>query len=194
MSIRATGSTGNKATIRIVDLATSLPAAGLTLNTSDISLSYKPEGGTAVPIVLNAFNWRDIGDGSYEINIPDVAYAVDRPRLTIEGSLSGYFIVSDIQQVTSLLIPIGGGDGMGVHVVRTGFVNVDAMGNILRKDDPNISIKQQMSTESQHRVLEDPSIPNSVGYPTIKRYLELEAADLYALRHIDQTTIITYPV
>lgn len=192
MSIRATGSTGNKATIRIIDLATSLPAAGLTLNTSGISLFYKPEGGTAVPIVLNELNWRDIGDGSYEINIPDAAYAADHPRLTIEGSLSGYFIVSDIQQVTSLLAANGSG-GVNIHIVRTGIVNVDAMGNVLRKDDPSITIKQQIATESQHRVLEDANIPNSVGYPTVKRYLELEADDYYVLRHIDQTTIITYP-
>lgn len=81
---------------------------------------------------------------------------------------------------------------IGVHVAHTGFFNVDGAGNVVKKDDPNVTMRQQMETSSQHRVIEDQGIPNTVGNPTVKAYIEAEASDDYVLEHIDQTTIITY--
>lgn len=81
---------------------------------------------------------------------------------------------------------------IGIHVARVGFLNVDATGTVVKKDDPNVTIKQQMQTSTEHRVLEDAAIPNTSGYPTVKAYLEAEAANDYVLEYMDQNTIITY--
>jgi hypothetical protein len=102
MSLRAVGSTGNVATIRIFDVSTGLPKPGLTLNTSGATVSYKPSGGTAVSISLVGGltpNWKDVSDGTYEVAVPDAAYTSANPRLTIEGSLAGHAIIPDVQQV-----------------------------------------------------------------------------------------------
>jgi hypothetical protein len=102
MSLRAVGSTGNVATIRIFDVSTGLPKPGLTLNTSGATVSYKPSGGTAVSISLVGGltpNWKDVSDGSYEVAVPDAAYTSVNPRLTIEGTLAGHVIIPDVQQV-----------------------------------------------------------------------------------------------
>jgi len=42
-------------------------------------------------------------------------------------------------------------------------------------------------------VIPDSNIPSSAGSPTIKEYLELEAAEGFVLKHIDQSFIVTYP-
>lgn len=81
---------------------------------------------------------------------------------------------------------------IGVHVARVGIFSVDATGNILRKDDADVTIKQQLSSSMEHLVIEDAAIPNSTGNPTVAEYIKLEAADDYVLTHIDQTMILTY--
>lgn len=81
---------------------------------------------------------------------------------------------------------------IGVHVVRVGVFNVDATGNILRKDDADVTIKQQLTSSIEHLVIEDAAVPNTSGNPTVAEYIKLEAVSDYALSHIDQTTIITY--
>lgn len=79
-----------------------------------------------------------------------------------------------------------------VHVARVAVLNVDMAGNVVKKDDPSVSLKQQLQTQIDHRVLEDSAIANTTGNPSVKDYLEAEAGDDYVLQHIDQTTIITY--
>lgn len=81
---------------------------------------------------------------------------------------------------------------IGIHVARVGFFNVDDTGSMLSKDDPQVTIKQYLQTESQHRLVIDPSIPNTSGNPTVKAYLEAEADADYVLEYMDQNTIITY--
>ncbi len=81
---------------------------------------------------------------------------------------------------------------IGIHIARTGFFNVDGLGNVVPKDNPTYTLKQQMQTSSDHRVIPDTSIASSLNYPTVKAYLEAEAALDYVLQHIDQSTIITY--
>ena len=87
----------------------------------------------------------------------------------------------------------GPGPGSGlIHIARVGVFNVDATGNILKKDDSNLAIGQQLTTSIQHLVIIDSSIPNSAGNPTVKTYLALESANDFMIREINQTTIITY--
>lgn len=81
---------------------------------------------------------------------------------------------------------------MNVHVARVGFLKVDGLGNVVSKDDVSGTLASQLSGSHEHRVIEDSSIANTSGNPTVKAYLELEAADDYVLNHMDQTTIITY--
>lgn len=81
---------------------------------------------------------------------------------------------------------------IGVHIARVGVFNVDRTGNILKKDDPAITIRQQLQTEMQHRLIADADIPNTSNNPTVKDYIIAEANDDYVIQHIDQSTIITY--
>ena len=80
---------------------------------------------------------------------------------------------------------------MGVHVARVGVFNVDALGNILKKDDASITLKQQLSTSIEHLVVEDAANSNTSGNPTVKQYLELEAGDDYIIAYMDQSTVVT---
>ncbi len=81
---------------------------------------------------------------------------------------------------------------MQVHVARVGFVNVNSMGVVVDKNDPNISISAQLNTSSDHRLIVDQSIPNTLSRPTVKDYLIAEARDNYVLQYMDQNTIVTY--
>lgn len=81
---------------------------------------------------------------------------------------------------------------LNIHVARVAVLNVDMAGNVVKKDDPTVTLRQQLQTSMDHRMLEDVSIPNTAGNPAVKAYLEAEAGDDYVLQHIDQTTIITY--
>lgn len=79
-----------------------------------------------------------------------------------------------------------------IHIARVAVLNVDHLGNVLKKDDPNVTLRQQLQTHMDHRVLADSAIPNSANNPAVKDYIEAEAASNYVVQHIDQTTIITY--
>ncbi len=82
---------------------------------------------------------------------------------------------------------------VAMHFVNTGFVLVDANGNYLNKSDPSTTVGQiARGSRHEHRVIPDASVPNSANWPTVKRYLELEAAQDFVLNHMDQTNIITY--
>lgn len=81
---------------------------------------------------------------------------------------------------------------VGVHVVNLRFVGVDGTGNVVDKDDPSVTIKEHLATSHEFRVIPSASVPNSSSSPTIKDFLEAEATDNYVLKHISQTTIITY--
>jgi len=78
------------------------------------------------------------------------------------------------------------------HTARIAVFNVDPVGNIVKKDDPNVSIKQQMQTQMSHLIIEDSAIPNSIGNPTVKAYIEAEAASDYVIHRMGQTEITTY--
>ena len=81
---------------------------------------------------------------------------------------------------------------ISIHVATVAVLNVDSLGNVVSKDDPSVTIAQQLKTSLEHRVLEDSAIANTSGNPTVKAYLEAEASDDYVVKHMDQSTIITY--
>jgi hypothetical protein len=77
-----------------------------------------------------------------------------------------------------------------IHVARIQIMPVNSVGVVVNKNQATIG--QMMQTSSEERVIIDPLLPHTAGNPTPKEYLELEAADDFLLRHIDQTYIITY--
>lgn len=79
-----------------------------------------------------------------------------------------------------------------VHVVRTAPFTVDSYNNRIDKNNPTTTINDLKNTHLEHLVIPDDSIPTSSGYPTIREYLEAEAAIGFTLRYMDQTFIITY--
>lgn len=81
---------------------------------------------------------------------------------------------------------------VGIHVARVGIFNVDTQGNILKKDDPSVTIKQMLTANTDHLVIEDAAISNTTGYPNVEEYLALEAADSYVVSYMDQSMIVTY--
>ncbi len=82
---------------------------------------------------------------------------------------------------------------IGIHVVRTAFLTINRATNLpMKNDDVTVTLKGRMDSESRHVVLPDDSIPNSLSYPAVPRYLELEASGNYVLHHIDQNMIVTY--
>ena len=81
---------------------------------------------------------------------------------------------------------------MNIHVARVAFLAVDALGNVVSKDSITNTISMQLSGSHEHRILQDDTITNTVNNPTVKRYLELEAAANYVLQYMDQNSVITY--
>jgi|6_EtaG_2_1085325.scaffolds.fasta_scaffold49664_2 hypothetical protein len=81
---------------------------------------------------------------------------------------------------------------IGIHVVRVAFLKVDATGAVLSKEDPDVTLKQQLTGGHDHRIISSAIVPNSTTQPTVKAYLEAEASDDYVLEYMDQNTIITY--
>lgn len=79
-----------------------------------------------------------------------------------------------------------------MHYVNIGLVTVGLNGTPVDKNDPSTTFNDVLSSSTEPRVLPDPNIPNSAGYPTIKQYLEDEAGDDYVLKYMDQYIIITY--
>lgn len=78
-----------------------------------------------------------------------------------------------------------------VHVARFGIFNVDALGERIDKNSPNTTINQLKSTRQDALVISDINLPNSIGYPTIKSYIEAESADGFELLYMDASFIIT---
>ena len=83
---------------------------------------------------------------------------------------------------------------INIHVVSIGYFKVDSVGNVIDKDDPNITIQQHLNSSHENRVVPDDLVPNSTAYPTIKEFLEAEASDDFKLQYMDQNKIITYQI
>jgi hypothetical protein len=69
------------------------------------------------------------------------------------------------------------------------LLNVDANGNYIDKKTAPISA--MISSRMDNLILPNQNNLNSVGYPTLKTYLYLEASQGFILSHINQSQIIT---
>lgn len=82
---------------------------------------------------------------------------------------------------------------IGIHVVNVAFLAINKdTGLPVDKNDPNTKIKDVMRTEHKHVVLPDSTIASSAGYPSVKTYLEREAALDFVANHISQNMVVTY--
>lgn len=80
-----------------------------------------------------------------------------------------------------------------VHVVNVGYVKVGSDGSVLTKDQSaNETIREHLNFSHDHRVLPNSNVPNSLNYPSVDEYINLESAADYVVHHIDQYSIITY--
>jgi len=66
---------------------------------------------------------------------------------------------------------------------------INELGGVVNQDIASISTI--INSSKEQRIIQDSNIPNTTGNPTIKRYLELEAADGYSLKNINNNIIIT---
>jgi len=81
---------------------------------------------------------------------------------------------------------------ISIHIARTGVFSVDTMGNVLSKDDPNVTIKQHLNTSMGHRVIADAAIPNSTNSPSVEDYVAAEALNFYVVHYLGQSMIVSY--
>jgi len=77
-----------------------------------------------------------------------------------------------------------------IHIARIGQKPITPAGTVLDKNEA--SIKEMMTATTEDRILTDPAIPNTAGFPRVKDYLELEASVDFVLCHLDQNMVITY--
>jgi len=78
-----------------------------------------------------------------------------------------------------------------VHVAELGLMNVASDGIVYQRGASNISIKKTLSFSTEHRVVIDSSLSTTNGNPSIKEFLEREAANDFEPVQIFQSFIIT---
>lgn len=76
-----------------------------------------------------------------------------------------------------------------VHYVNVRLVKLDQSGNLITGQTP---LKSSLKFSTEHRIEPDVDIPNSVNNPSIKEYLEAEAADGFEPKIITQSFIVTW--
>ncbi len=77
------------------------------------------------------------------------------------------------------------------HFVNTRLIDVDVNGTVIDQNNPATQIHDILVTEQQHRVIPDPDVPNSTGWPTVPDYIAAEGDSDFELKHLDQFTIVT---
>lgn len=84
-----------------------------------------------------------------------------------------------------------------IHHVYIRLVWLDAMDNVILKDDVNTSHEDmRRAIKQEHRI--EPNTPpgaastsNSANWPTLRDYLAAEASDGFAVAYMDQFQLIT---
>jgi hypothetical protein len=76
-----------------------------------------------------------------------------------------------------------------VHVANIGLQQVDTNGVVFSKQSADM--KRVISASTEQRIIPNADLINTSQSPTLKSYLELEAADGFSLKHLDQTFVIT---
>lgn len=81
---------------------------------------------------------------------------------------------------------------VGIHVVYVVPRHVSPAGVVFEKNAPTTLISDVMNGSMEPRVQADAAIASSSGDPSIKTYLEREAAIDFVLHHLSNTMIVTY--
>jgi hypothetical protein len=82
-----------------------------------------------------------------------------------------------------------------VHIAELAYLNVLPDGRVVRRSNQaNLSINEMLKFDTEFRVTADSGNTNTNGSPTIKTYLEREAADGFEPVQVFQTMIITKKV
>ena len=92
----------------------------------------------------------------------------------------------------NMIITSNQGSFSMVHLAYLKLSNVDPLGREVNKNDPRTTIADMLHTQLDWRVISDSNIPNSIGNPSIKEYLEKESVSGFIVQHIDQSMIISY--
>lgn len=79
------------------------------------------------------------------------------------------------------------------HMATFGLFNVDTVsGRVYQRGaGGNLSIKEVLRFQTEHRIVEDAALPNTGGNPDLKTYLELEAGDGFQLKEVNQSFVVT---
>lgn len=79
---------------------------------------------------------------------------------------------------------------IGLHIARVGFFTVNPLTNLVI-DKNTAKISDMLRTKSEHRMILDATIANTINQPTVKGYLELEAGSGYRLLYMNENVIVT---
>jgi hypothetical protein len=86
----------------------------------------------------------------------------------------------------------------GIHVANITIIRKTNTGRLFFAgkskglvDGLPISVSDVSHFSEELRVMQDPNISNSSGYPLISDYLNAEVADGFLFAHMDQTFLIT---
>lgn len=74
------------------------------------------------------------------------------------------------------------------NIARIGLFLVNSVGRVIPNKE-NATIKEVLNSSHQHRIIPDSDLPNTDGYPTIKTYLEREAADNRIIKNIGSLSL-----
>lgn len=98
------GSTDQSITVRFADNTTGLPKTGLTDASAGLALWYRRQLGaktTITPASLAALTtahtdggFKEIGDGTYRLDLPDAAVATGSDDVVIGGTVTGAFMTT----------------------------------------------------------------------------------------------------
>lgn len=82
---------------------------------------------------------------------------------------------------------------ISIHVARHGLWRIsDVSGKKYRStNSAGVSFKEAMKFHTDDLVEIDSAINSTAGNPTVKAYLEAEAAVGYSFKHLDESYIIT---
>lgn len=80
---------------------------------------------------------------------------------------------------------------VSVHFVYIALIRIAPDGSVYNTSNSSKTIKESLNFTTEHRIMPDPTIPNSASYPDIKTYLEAEAASGYEPVQVEQTFIVT---
>jgi hypothetical protein len=81
---------------------------------------------------------------------------------------------------------------MEVHYEEISLVHLKKDGTVYNRSNSNVTLKEATFVDTQHRILPNAANPNTVNYPDIRTYLQLEAAAGFAPVQVAQYFVVTY--